>query len=130
VYSLCDAARRILSSAFDTLGKVATEPFERAVFLGAGCRFGAARESALKMLEMTGARVVTMAETYLGLRHGPMSFLDSKTLVVCFLASDPINRAYEIDLVDEIHRKSLGWRNVVVGEAIPRTMLRESDSGS
>jgi fructoselysine-6-P-deglycase FrlB-like protein len=37
--------------------------FPRVVFLGSGSRYGAAREAALKMLEMTAGRVTTMSET-------------------------------------------------------------------
>jgi len=47
--------------------------------------WGAAREACLKTLEMTGGRIATLAETYLGLRHGPMSFVEPETLVVCFI---------------------------------------------
>jgi tagatose-6-phosphate ketose/aldose isomerase len=85
------------------------------VFLGDGCRFGAARESALKLLEMTGGKMATMAETYLGLRHGPMCFVNERTLLVCFLSSDPLIRAYERDLIAELDVKRLGARKLVVG---------------
>ena len=60
------------------------------------------------MLEMTDGRVKTFPETYLGLRHGPMCAIDDDALVVCFLASDPVARAYEVDLVRELDRKKLG----------------------
>ena len=51
------------------------------------------------MLEMNGGEVWTFAESYLGLRHGPMSAIRPDTLVVAFLASDPLVRAYERDLL-------------------------------
>src|SRR5258705_103788 len=60
----------------DYLGKLATvarAPFDRAVYLGDDSRFAAAREAALKMLEMPCRRVTTMCEIYFCLRHGPMS---------------------------------------------------------
>ena len=55
------------------------------MFLGTGALHRAAREASLKLLEMTEGRVPVLAETYLGLRHGPMSFIHDDTLVVCFL---------------------------------------------
>ena len=61
-----------------------------------------------------------MAETYLGLRHGPMSFVHDDTLVVCFLSSAMPARAYEIDLIRELNAKHLGCGKVIVGEAVPR----------
>jgi tagatose-6-phosphate ketose/aldose isomerase len=101
--------------------------FERAVFLGTGSRLAAAREAALKMLEMTAGRVTTLCETYLAFRHGPMSYINEKTLIVGFLSSNPILRAYELDLLQELDRKNLGLSKLLVGEAIPRRVLRQQD---
>ena len=63
---------------------------------------------------MTGGRVVAIPETYLGLRHGPMSFLRSDTLVLCWLSNDPVRRRYEEDLLLELRAKKLG-RIVCIG---------------
>jgi tagatose-6-phosphate ketose/aldose isomerase len=109
------AARRLLTVWPDRLGGFVSGGIHRMVFLGDGCRFGAARESSLKLLEMTGGKVATMAETYLGLRHGPMCFVDDRTLLVCFLSTDPLLRAYQRDLITELDRKQLGARKVVIG---------------
>jgi tagatose-6-phosphate ketose/aldose isomerase len=109
------AARRLLTRWPDLLSNFVSGAIHRIVFLGDGCRFGAAREAALKLLEMTGGKVATMAETYLGLRHGPMCFVNERTLVVCFLSSDPLVRAYERDLIAELDAKRLGARKLVVG---------------
>jgi tagatose-6-phosphate ketose/aldose isomerase len=109
------AARRLLTTWPDRLSNFVSGGINRMVFLGDGCRFGAAREAALKLLEMTGGKVATMAETYLGLRHGPMCFVNDRTLVVCFLSSDPLIRAYEYDLIAELDAKRLGARKLVVG---------------
>jgi tagatose-6-phosphate ketose/aldose isomerase len=67
-----------------------------------------AQEACLKILEMTGGRVVALPETYLGLRHGPMSFLTADTLVLCVLSSDQQRRPYELDLIRELREKGLG----------------------
>ena len=123
---LADVAVQILRDS-DRLADVASQEFRSAVFLGSGARLGAARESALKMLEMTDGQVHTSAETYLGLRHGPMCAVHDDTLVVCFLSSDPITRGYEIDLIRELDRKQLGMR-LLVGEDVPDEILRESDT--
>ena len=109
------AARRLLTAWPDRLSTFVSGNFNRMLFLGDGCRYGAARESALKLLEMTGGKVATMAESYLGLRHGPMCFIDERTLVVCFLSTDPLVRAYECDLIAELDAKGLGGRKLVVG---------------
>lgn len=115
-------AARVLELDADALAGVARRAFTSAVYLGSGCRLGAARESSLKMLEMNDGRVWTLPESYLGLRHGPMSALRADTLVVAFLSSDPLVRAYEADLIRELDRKKLGARRVVVGASVPREL--------
>jgi tagatose-6-phosphate ketose/aldose isomerase len=120
-------ATAVIRDHFGTLASTAALNFKRAVFLGTGPRFGAAREGALKMLEMTAGQVSTMSETYLGLRHGPMSYVHADTLVVCFLSSDPTARAYECDLMRELDQKGLGMLKVVVGDDVPADVVREQD---
>jgi tagatose-6-phosphate ketose/aldose isomerase len=116
---LDSAARRLLIAWPDRLSTFVSGNIDRMIFLGDGCRFGAAKESALKLLEMTGGKVATMAETYLGLRHGPMCFVNERTLLVCFLSSDPLIRAYERDLIAELDAKKLGVRKLVAGVEDP-----------
>ena len=128
---ICEAlsgiAGRLIEEHLGTFAKIGKEPFKRALFLGSGASFGAARESALKMLEMTAGRVTTMSETYLGVRHGPMSYVHEDTLVVCFLSSDPTVSRYEADLLREFDQKELGLLKVMVGEDIPSDLAREGD---
>jgi tagatose-6-phosphate ketose/aldose isomerase len=109
------------------LADTARSGFRSAVFLGSGARFGAAREAALKMLEMTDGRVNAIAETYLGLRHGPMCAVHDDTLVVCFLSSDAVTRAYEVDLVRELNLKQLGGR-LIIGDNVPPEIVRSDDA--
>ena len=129
VSALAGAARNILLDYAGALNTIANGPFRKAVYLGSGCRHGAAREAALKLLEMLDGRLTSFAETCLGLRHGPMCAIDGATLVVCFLSSDPLRRAYETDLLDELQRKGIGWRRVIVGRGIPPDLLLEGDLG-
>ena len=81
-----------------------------------------AQEASLKILEMTAGRVLALPETYLGLRHGPMSFLTKDSLVVCILSSDGHRRPYELDLIRELRDKALGCL-VVVGLPEPEDDL-------
>jgi tagatose-6-phosphate ketose/aldose isomerase len=126
---LAEAGAELLSQWAGQLARVARRQFTRLIALGDGGCFGAARETALKMLEMTEGRVVTIAETSLGFRHGPMCALDDSTLLVVFLSSDPLRRAYQVDLLEEIARKELGGTKVIVGAAIPGQTLSEHDLG-
>jgi tagatose-6-phosphate ketose/aldose isomerase len=124
---MSEIAKELIATKFDVLAETAKTNFERVVFLGTGARFGASREAALKMLEMTAGRVTTLCETYLGFRHGPMSYVQGKTLIVCFLSSDSVLRAYELDLLQELDRKNLGLLKLIVGERIPQGALGKED---
>jgi tagatose-6-phosphate ketose/aldose isomerase len=127
VNRLARSVQHVFDEQADALAAIARREFSNVVYLGSGGALGAAHECALKMLEMTGGAVVTMAETYLGLRHGPMSCLDEQTLVVGFLSPDPAVRAYELDLLRELSRKQLGMSRVLVGEHIPADVLGPHD---
>jgi tagatose-6-phosphate ketose/aldose isomerase len=74
---------------------------------------GLARESALKLLELTAGEVVTYFDSPLGFRHGPKSVLDADTLVVVFVSTDPYTRRYDLDIIAEI-RAQLGQDAVTV----------------
>ncbi len=76
--------------------------FGRIVYLGSNTLKGTSQESALKMLELTAGRVVTMYDTPMGFRHGPKSIVDDTTLTVVYLSDDPYTRQYELDLVKEM----------------------------
>jgi tagatose-6-phosphate ketose/aldose isomerase len=108
------------------LATAARGPFRSAMFLGSGSRLGAAREAALKMVEMTAGGVAAGADTFLGVRHGPMSAVHADTLVTCFLASDPVTRSYELDLIRELNRKQLGHR-LIIGDEVPPDVIRSED---
>jgi tagatose-6-phosphate ketose/aldose isomerase len=86
---------------------------QRIVYLGSGPLEGLARESALKLLELTAGEVVTYFDSPLGFRHGPKSVLDADTLVVIFVSTDPYTRRYDLDIIAEI-RAQLGQDAVTV----------------
>ena len=54
------------------------------------------------------------AESFLGLRHGPMSAVHADTLVLALLSPDSPAREYERDLLHELRRKGLGAPTIVV----------------
>ncbi len=121
-------ARELLERYAGDLARVARLPFRSACFLGTGPRLGAARESALKMLEMSGGEVGTIAETPLGLRHGPMAAVRDDTLVVASVPASPLARGYAIDVLGEIRRKRPGARFVVIGDIMPADLIVEGDA--
>jgi tagatose-6-phosphate ketose/aldose isomerase len=87
---------------------VAASVRDRIVVLSSSPALGWAREAGLKTLEMTAGRFPLVTETYMGLRHGPMSFVKADTLVLCLFSSDPVRRLYETDLLRELRTKKVG----------------------
>ena len=57
----------------------------------------------------------------------PMSYVHKDCLVVAFLSSDSLLRAYESDLLRELDHKELGLLKVIVGENIPGELIRADD---
>ncbi len=97
--------------------EIAQRSVPRVCFVGSGALASVARESALKVLEMTAGKVRTMAETVLGLRHGPMAALDQQTLFVCFVSGEQRRGAYARDLLREIGDKRIAAERIAVGPA-------------
>jgi tagatose-6-phosphate ketose/aldose isomerase len=88
--------------------------FERVVYLGSNELRALARESALKLLELTDGRVVALAESTLGFRHGPKTIINEKTLVVIMMSNEPYARAYDRDLLNELQRDGKAGEIVAV----------------
>jgi tagatose-6-phosphate ketose/aldose isomerase len=117
---LAESAVSLLPRATDAAVKLADCDFTRVCFLGSGALKAAATESALKVQELTAGRIFTMSESFLGLRHGPLSFIDKQTLVVAYIATDARSRSYEADLLIELRDKQLGATIAVTGFALPK----------
>ncbi len=89
-----------------------SEDTDRFVYLGSGPLTGLARESALKLLELTAGRVMSYADSSLGFRHGPKAMLTDRTTALVFLSNDDYTRSYDLDIAREL-RASLSHSRVV-----------------
>lgn len=74
----------------------------RAVFVGSGPLAFAAREAALKVMELSAGQIPALWDSTLGFRHGPKSFVRPGTDIWVFPSSDAHTRAYDDDLVAEM----------------------------
>lgn len=109
------AGQNFLDNKYGIAQKIVDEyNFERIVYLGSNTLKGTSQESALKMLELTAGRVVTMYDTPMGFRHGPKSIVDDTTLTVVYLSDDPYTRQYEVDLIKEMSGQRKGNKIVAV----------------
>jgi len=108
--------KRVATVADALAEQLASRSFSQVHFLGSGALNGVARESALKLLELTAGRVSSRSETFLGVRHGPLSAFDGKGLLVALVSSDPRVRRYELDVLREIQQKRLADETVIVAQ--------------
>ncbi|WP_134679101.1 phosphosugar isomerase [Paracoccus ravus] len=106
---LADAAQALLPQLWSIERAVP----ERAIFLGSGALTGIARESALKVLELTGGRTITQWDSTLGFRHGPKAAADSfRVMIFVMVSPDPQTARYDLDLAKEV-RRQFGTNTVV-----------------
>ncbi len=124
--SLRSMGSKVLQSA-ELAEEVSALDCHKVCFVGTGALAAVATECALKSLELSAGLIYTMAESTMGLRHGPMSALDDDTLVVSFLSSHQRRRKYEIDLLEEIRAKRLGRATVVVSPEKGEQLLHLCD---
>ena len=120
---MADRGKSLLAAIDQACRSVAGRVRDRMVVLASSPLQGWALEARLKALEMTAGAYAVMAETFLGLRHGPMSFLREDTLVLCLLASDPLRRLYEVDLLRELRAKKIGHLVGIVAEDAPEGLF-------
>jgi len=115
--SLAERGTQALSNWDAPVAALARTDISRVIYLGSGPLEATAREAALKVLELTAGRVLALANTPLGFRHGPKSTLNGTTLVVVLRSAQPLARRYEQDLLEELRRDGIAARVISVGPA-------------
>ncbi|MDZ4086639.1 MAG: SIS domain-containing protein [Tabrizicola sp.] len=99
--TLADTLQTLLPH-FTAQAATARRP-QRAVFIGSGPLAFAAREAALKVMELAAGQIPALWDSTLGFRHGPKSFTTPGTDLWLFRSLDPHTRAYDDDLLAELH---------------------------
>lgn len=115
---------KILNVYSEELRKAASSDFKRAVFLGSGMLKGIARESQLKLQELTDGKIICKHDSFMGFRHGPKAVLDEKTLIVYLFSNNTYAGLYEKDLVQAIEgaRKPLCSIGVMEEDSFPANL--------
>lgn len=111
------AGREFMPQAEKEAERLSSLGLSRACMVGTGALASVAKESALKVLEMTAGQMKTMSETILGLRHGPMAALDAETLFLCFVSGKERRTNYAADLLREVGEKKITAQRIAVGPA-------------
>ncbi len=122
VDALAAAALSVIDERWDSIENLALEDAHRVVFLGSGPLAPLARESALKLLELTAGSIVSYHDSALGFRHGPKAVLDHGTIVIVYVSSDDYTRNYDLDIVAEL-------QSTIGADKVLAVTARRTESG-
>lgn len=114
VDAIARATQSVIADYTPVMQDTAAEGYQRVVYLGSHIFKGLARESGLKLLELTNGALVTMFDSPLGFRHGPKTIVNDRTLIVVFFSNDAYTRSYDIDLLEELRRDNDAARVIAV----------------
>lgn len=108
-------AEAYLTEGWKTAYRIVSEfDFDRIIYLGTGALKGIARESALKICELTQGDVDTVYDSPMGFRHGPKSVIKDSALCVVYLSDDAYTRQYEYDIIREMSHQRRANRILTV----------------
>lgn len=127
VKEIGSAGEKIIETGKTELEALASSTFSKVVYLGSGVFQGLARESSLKLLELTGGMIPAFFDSPLGFRHGPKSILDEETIVFVFLSCHPYTRKYDLDLLKELYHEQKRGKVVAISSYHDEVAERYSD---
>ena len=127
VDKLSNSVNDFIENNIERVTSLVNEDFERIVYLGSSTSKGIARESALKVLELTAGKVNASYDTPLGFRHGPKSVVDDETVSVIYISNDEYTRKYDLDLAKEMLAHKKNDKVVIVGDNIEEDILNKAD---
>lgn len=127
VDKLSNSVNDFIENNIEKVTSLSNEDFERIVYLGSSTSKGIARESALKVLELTAGKVNASYDTPLGFRHGPKSVVDDETVSVIYISNDEYTRKYDLDLAKEMLAHKKNDKVVIVGDNIEEDILNKTD---
>ena len=122
-----DISKDILNNGHMELKELLDGDFNRIVYLGSGPFYGLAKESSLKLLELTRGQIISHSETVLGFRHGPKSIVDDNTYIFVYISNDDYSKKYDRDLINEIYQDIGGHKLIIIGKEYSRDMENISD---
>jgi len=105
----CDVPARLSALADQLEGLLplfvqALKP-ERIVYTGSGPLAFAAREAALKVMELSAGQIPALWDSTLGFRHGPKSFVTDGTAITLFTSPNEPTSLYDAELARELKQQ-------------------------
>ncbi|WP_234567319.1 SIS domain-containing protein [Rhodohalobacter sp. 614A] len=102
INDIAAAAKKTIEECTPGLEELSFRPFDRIVFLGSGPLLGIARESHLKVQELSDGSICGKFDSFLGFRHGPKAVVNEETVIVFLFSTDEKVFKYEKDLAEQI----------------------------
>jgi len=115
--SLIRYGENILRNYTNYLFEISKIDFDRVVFLGSGSKLGIAKESHLKVQELTNGEIIGKFDSFLGFRHGPKSIINKNSLIVYLLSNNSLVHKYERDLIRQINEHNIPLTTFLIAES-------------
>lgn len=112
----CSVTEQLLSDDLIKIQNLAQYPIQRVAYLGSGPFQGLARETALKLIELTAGERLGFFESTMGFRHGPKSLIQQDTTVFIFLSQHSYTAKYDRDLYQELVSDKKAHNVVLLGD--------------
>ena len=122
-----EISKNILNNGHIELKELLDGDFNRIVYVGSGSFYGLAKESTLKLLELTRGQIISHSETVLGFRHGPKSIVDDKTYVFVYISNEDYSKKYDKDLINEIYHDAGEHKLITIGKEYDKNIEDISD---
>lgn len=127
VVYVADVIEKNINKILEAAETISKLDIERIVYLGDGTNKGLAEEVSLKILELTGGKIASFYNTFLGFRHGPKSIVNDKTAIICMMSNNPYTRIYELDLLKEFKNEG-GNKKIIVLDTHNDDEVRENSN--
>lgn len=115
ISKIATIGKKILQKYSHLLHRISNKEFTRIIFLGDGPLLGCARESHLKVQELSDGICLGKFDSFLGFRHGPKAVVNDDSLLIYLLSNDKNVLEYQIDLVKQISVQNLGMHSLAIG---------------
>lgn len=119
--------KEILNNGHTNLDELIEGDFNRVVYLGSGTFYGLAKESSLKLLELTRGQIISHSETILGFRHGPKSIVNDGTYIFVYISDKEYPRKYDVDLINEMYHDLGKHKITTIGKGYSKDIENVSE---
>lgn len=113
VQTACQLGQSVIEREAD-LQALLEGDIQRVIYLGSGPFAGLARETQLKILELTAGKIATNFDSSMGFRHGPKSFVDGQSLALVYVSNHPYTRQYDVDIINELAGDQIAKKVVAI----------------